>query len=66
MHFSIESRSRPGLRHDMHVDRRTGTICCSCEDATYRRKRGDVLDLDWNGVCWHVYRLCREFKAILS
>lgn len=65
-HFSIQSRTRKGLRHEMHVDRRTGVVSCSCEDARYRKKRGDVMDLDGPNLCWHLRRLMHEFKAVLS
>jgi hypothetical protein len=64
-HFSMESRSRKGLFHEMHVDRRNGVIVCSCEDAVYRKKRGYVLDTDSPIVCYHVGRLLHEFKAVI-
>ncbi len=39
--FSVQSRSRTGTTHTVCIERaRPIQISCTCEDATYRSKRG--------------------------
>jgi hypothetical protein len=39
MLIPIPSRSRPGLRHQVYVDPRTGRAVCPCEAYTFSKER---------------------------
>lgn len=64
--FSTPSWTRKGIEHTITVCRRTGVVACTCEDATYRAKRGFVLDTKAPGVCKHVKRLMHSFAALFT
>lgn len=66
LYFVAGSSSRKGLEHDVSVSKRDGIITCSCEDATYRQKFGDVMDLNKPWKCRHVSRLCHTLGAVLE
>jgi len=53
VYFECPSRSRPGRVHTVWVDKRTGLVHCSCEDATYRQKSSLLLDPFAAGACRH-------------
>lgn len=66
MYFSTKSWSRPGsdIRHELTIDKRTGQIKCTCENATYRpeRRTADLLDPTTGQVtaCKHIQCLLRR------
>lgn len=66
MYFVAASASRPGKEHNVSISKRDGIIACDCEDATYRQKFGDVMDLDKPWKCRHVSRLCHTLGGVLS
>lgn len=66
IYFVAESSSRKGLEHDVSISKRDGIITCSCEDAQYRQKFGDLMDMKNKWKCKHVSRLCHTLGGILS
>lgn len=65
-YFSTPSWTRGSdLTHTITIDKKSGEIRCSCEDAVCRGKRGDVL-LKATHVCKHVHELQRYIKSILA
>jgi len=45
IYFVAPSWSRSKVDHDLSICKRTGIVLCSCEDASFRRKEPDLLDL---------------------
>ena len=66
IYFVAASASRKGLEHSVSVSKRDGIITCTCEDAMYRTKFGDVMDLNHPWKCRHVSRLCHTLGAVLA
>lgn len=72
IYFITPSWSRSGLDHDINICKRTGEIVCSCEDASYRVKRPDLLDLlaekpeAKEGACKHAIGLCVAYRRLLE
>lgn len=66
-YFSTPSWSRPDsdLVHTITIDKASGEIRCTCEDAVCRGKRGDVL-LKATHTCKHVTELQRFIKTIIG
>lgn len=60
------SRSRAGLEHTVAVCKRTGVVSCSCEDAVYRHKTGDLLDPVSPHACFHVRAFCAGAGKIIA
>lgn len=63
VYMSVKSRSRDETTHTVVLCRRSAVLSCTCEDATYRKKKGSVfLPSGW---CWHG-RIAREFLELLG
>lgn len=60
MYFSIPSATRPDLRHDMVICKQSGIGSCTCEDASFRKKRWDVLGPEAQDLCRHLRSLRRH------
>lgn len=65
-YFSTPSWSRPDseIIHEIVIDKRSGEIRCTCEDAVCRGKRGDVI-LKAAHVCKHIAELQKHIKAVM-
>jgi len=49
------SFTRPGVEHEVAIDRHDGTIYCSCEDSAYRQKYGHIFDRpETTNGCKHI------------
>lgn len=60
IYYHTKSWTRPsdGITHDIWIDKETGMIYCSCEDATCRKKAGHAMDEEPNeSACKHVRAL---------
>lgn len=57
LYFSVPSSTRPDIRHDMAIGKRTFIATCTCEDATYRKKRWELLGEDGQDICRHIRSL---------
>ncbi len=57
LYFSVASSTRPDIRHDMAICKRTFIATCTCEDATYRGKRWELLGGDQQDICRHIRSL---------
>lgn len=54
------------IEYDISLDKRDGLITCTCPDAQYRGKTGDVLDLEKPHKCKHVSKLCHTLGGVLT
>lgn len=68
IYFSTPSWSRPksDTVHTIVVCKRTGEIRCTCEDAEYRRKVGDILEPTGTNCCKHGRSLLDNYRRILE
>ena len=65
LYFATPSWTRPRtkIEHDLAICKRTGRASCTCEDAMYRRKSGNLLPTGKENPCKHVAKLldvCRR------
>lgn len=65
LHFATPSWTRPKatIEHNLAICKRTGHASCTCEDALYRRKSGNLIPTDKEQPCKHVVKLldvCRR------
>lgn len=54
------------VEYDVSLSKRDGIITCSCPDAQYRGKTGNVMRLDKPHRCKHVSKLCHTLGAVLA
>jgi len=68
MYFSTPSWSRfdVRIRHELHVDKRDGRIGCSCEDAAYRKRFGNLVPTGNENPCKHATKLAQTCQRIIS
>lgn len=69
LYFTTPSWSRKDLKFDITIDKETGEIRCSCEDAVCRAKRPYLLDMfgDEKPVhCKHVAGLIIAYRRLLG
>lgn len=65
LYFLTPSWSRPNTKveHDLAICKRTGHVSCTCEDALYRRKSGNLMPTGKENPCKHATKLldvCRH------
>jgi hypothetical protein len=54
LHLATPSWTRmDGPEHDLWVSLKDGTIGCSCEDASYRKKQGALMPTGKETPCKH-------------
>lgn len=53
-------------KYDVSLSKRDGFITCTCPDAQYRGKTGDVMNLAKAHKCKHVSKLCHTLGAVLA
>ena len=51
--------------YNISLSKRDGIMTCSCPDAEYRCKTGDVMRLEKNNVCKHARRLLHTIGGVL-
>lgn len=58
-----KSRTRAGRTHQVSVDRKTGIMYCTCEDALYRKNKlfPDLLSPETE-MCEHMRRLRQAYR----
>ncbi len=70
LYFTTPSWSREGVEFDITIDKRTGEVRCTCEDAQCRKKRPDLLELlkpdHQEEVCKHVRGLLLAYGGLLG
>ena len=71
MQWATPSGSREGLEHEQTLDKRgpfIGIITCSCEDAMYRSRVGEVsaTRTDATGACIHVKEILHRIGSVLK
>jgi hypothetical protein len=68
-YYSTPSDSREDLRHDLYICKRTGVMMCQCEDALYRKKQPDMMEVlsgDTSNCCKHVRAWVVAYKHKLE
>lgn len=67
MYFSTPSWTRGSrIIHHLTVCKRSGVASCTCENAYFQKRKGDVLDPESDGPCKHVRRLLQTFARIIT
>lgn len=71
MYFVTESWTRDAVdgkvkEYNLSVDKRDGSVTCSCPDADYRGKVGHVQNPRGGYTCKHVARLMKKIEDILE
>ena len=66
LRFSTKSWSGRPVEHEIWISLNDGEIGCTCEDATCRKKRGHVLDMEPAQMCKHERLILSWVKASLE
>jgi len=66
MQFSTPSWSRPKseIRHTITINKRTGDVRCTCEDAVYRMQHAGFMDENEQQGCKHIRKLLATTNRI--
>ena len=65
--FSTPSWSRPrsAIVHTITIDKRKGWVRCSCEDATCRKKKAYLMDVEAPTGCKHIRSLLTHYRSLI-
>ena len=66
LQFETQSWTRKDVIHEVHVCKRTGLVTCSCEDAGYRHKAGNIMRVGYGHVCKHASKLLHDIGGVLA